>query len=1023
MNQPKRNLKIWIPIAAVVCFWLGDWMGHTYELTDGTTTHRLAAALNLNSLLLHPFRLSADAFSLGCGIATALMAGLIYLCVKYSKHRLMPQKEYGSARWGGPEDIAPFLDEDAQNNLPLTASESLSLSPKMKVTANDNYNRNKNVIVFGPSGSGKSYSVAGPQLLQFNSNYVLSDPKGELLQEYGNVLLSQGYKVKVFNLKDRDKSDHYNLFAYIKNEDDILVVTKNLVKNLKEDPTAKSTADPIWEEGMTALLEALIGYVFYELELEERNMNSVMTLLLMLESQGDGPNSVSQLDLLFDDLSINKPNSFAAKQYKLYKMAPGKTAQSINVSLGLRMSAFNIPSIANICADDTIDLRELGSEKKVALFVVTPDTTTAYNFLAAVMFQQCFQILVDIADHRPDKRLPRHLRFLLDEFPNIGMIPDFQILISTIRSRDIACTLIYQSLNQLKSQYKDDWATIYENCDSMIVLGAGGNPENLEFFSKALGKATIEVMNTSENKGSQGSYTKSYQALGRELMTPEEIRTMPRNWCLLMISGVAPFYSRKYNLKDGTYVINEEQAATVRRIFNLYAEGHGETTVAKMLIEENRKDGGGGLSWTASKVSRVLRKPTYKGYMTYNKSHIDDFLSHNRINHSEEDFVLVKGNFEPIVSEALWETCNQIRSKRAAFVKGKDGRAHKFGVSFPQNKWTKILFCDCGMRFQIEGYDKTANGGKNMRLICARSKMFKKKDAARALNGIPCPAPYASEWKLELMAREVFRTVWKENAEDILGLLRMLDANLNTTGTPNDGNQLENKLSALNEELDDLVSQRASRSITMDDFLSRSTEINNEIINVEGLLQSSIQEQRPKARLDMHSIEAALSDDASFPDGKIEPGFLDRYANRIVKSNNRYIWMLQLVNVQQIMPIQSERQPIAMVTYKSGVPYDIEQEQTGKQDKESAGPDCATICRPQDFFLNMSRTKRKRKLVEWLESCQENQVNVLDEKIPLLSFAVDFVTAYEYQKARGIKIHPGLWKDMRVDIFLVKKEN
>lgn len=240
----------------------------------------------------------------------------------------------------------------------------------MKVTANDNYNRNKNVIVFGPSGSGKSYSVAGPQLLQFNSNYVLSDPKGELLQEYGNVLLSQGYKVKVFNLKDRDKSDHYNLFAYIKNEDDILVVTKNLVKNLKEDPTAKSTADPIWEEGMTALLEALIGYVFYELEPEERNMNSVMTLLLMLESQGDGPNSVSQLDLLFDDLSINKPNSFAAKQYKLYKMAPGKTAQSINVSLGLRMSAFNIPSIANICADDTIDLHWLRMDMQVVSYIV-----------------------------------------------------------------------------------------------------------------------------------------------------------------------------------------------------------------------------------------------------------------------------------------------------------------------------------------------------------------------------------------------------------------------------------------------------------------------------------------------------------------------------------------------------------------------------------------------------------------------------------------------------------------------------
>ena len=551
MNQPKGNLKIWIPIAAVLCFWLGDWIGYTYELTEGTTTHRLAAALNLNSLLLHPFRFSVDAFSLGCGIATALMAGLIYLCVKYSKHRLMPQKEYGSARWGSPEDIAPFLDENAQNNLPLTASESLSLSPKMKVTANDNYNRNKNVIVFGPSGSGKSYSVAGPEILQFSSSLVLSDPKGELLDSYGNVLLSQGYKVKVFNLKDRDKSDHYNLFAYIKNEDDILVVTKNLVKNLKEDPTAKSTADPIWEEGMTALLEALLGYVFYELEPEERNMNSVMTLLLMLESQGDGPNSVSQLDLLFDDLSINKPNSFAAKQYKLYKMAPGKTAQSINVSLGLRMSAFNIPSIANICADDTIDLRELGSEKKVALFVVNARHNNRLQFFGRQLCSSsAFKFWWILQTIRPDKRLPRHLRFLLDEFPNIGMIPDFQILISTIRSRDIACTLIYQSLNQLKSQYKDDWATIYENCDSMIVLGAGGNPENLEFFSKALGKATIEVMNTSENKGSQGSYTKSYQALGRELMTPEEIRTMPRNWCLLMISGVAPFYSRKYNLKD-----------------------------------------------------------------------------------------------------------------------------------------------------------------------------------------------------------------------------------------------------------------------------------------------------------------------------------------------------------------------------------------------------------------------------------------------------------------------------------------
>lgn len=388
MNQPKRNLKIWIPIAAVLCFWLGDWMGHTYELTEGTTTHRLAAALNLNSLLLHPFRLSADAFSLGCGIATALMAGLIYLCVKYSKHRLMPQKEYGSARWGGPEDIAPFLDENAQNNLPLTASESLSLSPKMKVTANDNYNRNKNVIVFGPSGSGKSYSVAGPQLLQFNSNYVLSDPKGELLQEYGNVLLSQGYKVKVFNLKDRDKSDHYNLFAYIKNEDDILVVTKNLVKNLKEDPTAKSTADPIWEEGMTALLEALIGYVFYELELEERNMNSVMTLLLMLESQGDGPNSVSQLDLLFDDLSINKPK---APAYRV--------VDTIESPLQAGASALNYHDDF-----DTDAVQNAGLHMAVAQTVVEGNIMAAAADSAFVIGKQAGNILKDLKDETIDAK-------------------------------------------------------------------------------------------------------------------------------------------------------------------------------------------------------------------------------------------------------------------------------------------------------------------------------------------------------------------------------------------------------------------------------------------------------------------------------------------------------------------------------------------------------------------------------------------------------------------------------------------
>lgn len=502
--------------ASLGCFWLGNRAGLLYVSAAGTVTQRLAAAVNLSKIALHPLQLSPAPIPVCCGVGAILLAGLAYLCIKYSDHRLVPQKEYGSARWGTAADIAPFLHEKPSENIPLTATESLSLAMKMPVTAENNYNRNKNVIVFGPSGSGKSYSVAGPQLLQFNSNYVLSDPKGELLDTYGNVLVSQGYDVKVFNLKDRDKSDHYNPFAYIHDTDDIVVVAKNLIKNMKEEPRQKNTADPIWEEGSTSLLEALLAYVYFEQPPEMHNMNSVMELFVLMQHRY-GPQGRSQLDDIFEDLAMEKPASFAARQYGLYHMAPDKTAQSIDVSLGMRMSAFNIPSIMKICEDDTIHLEELASDKKVALFVVTPDTTTAYNFLAAVMFQQCFQILVHTADNREDHCLPRHVRFLLDEFPNIGMIPDFQILISTIRSRNIGCTLIYQSIAQLKSQYGDDWGTILENCDSELVLGGGNNPESLEFFGKQLGKRTIEVLNTTENLGAQGSFSKNYQVASREM--------------------------------------------------------------------------------------------------------------------------------------------------------------------------------------------------------------------------------------------------------------------------------------------------------------------------------------------------------------------------------------------------------------------------------------------------------------------------------------------------------------------------
>lgn len=394
--KEQRTKQILICLAASLgCFWLGNRAGLLYVSAAGTVTQRLAAAVNLSKIVLHPLQLSSAPIPVGCGVEAILLAGFAYLCIKYSGHRLVPQKEYGSARWGTAADIAPFLHEKASENIPLTATESLSLAMKMPVTAENNYNRNKNVIVFGPSGSGKSYSVAGPQLLQFNSNYVLSDPKGELLDTYGNVLLSQGYDVKVFNLKDRDKSDHYNPFAYIHDTDDIVVVAKNLIKNMKEDPRQKNAADPIWEEGSTSLLEALLAYVHFEQPPEMHNMNSVMELFVLMQHRY-GPQGRSQLDDIFEDLAMEKPASFAARQYGLYHMAPDKTAQSIDVSLGMRMSAFNIPSIMKICEDDTIHLEELASDKKVALFVVTPDTTTAYNFLAAVMFQQTESRIADL---------------------------------------------------------------------------------------------------------------------------------------------------------------------------------------------------------------------------------------------------------------------------------------------------------------------------------------------------------------------------------------------------------------------------------------------------------------------------------------------------------------------------------------------------------------------------------------------------------------------------------------------------
>lgn len=546
--RPQKIKPLRIIFAMALAFWLGNRMGMLYQTAEGSWLVKLTAAMDLAKLVQPPFRLDLQNIPVLWGLIAAMGVALVALYLHYNHHNLLPGKEHGSAVWGTPEDIKPFIDPVPENNIILTETEQLSMARHMKVSRDEDYNRNKNVLIFGGSGSRKTRGVIKPNLLQMSCNYVITDPKGELLESCGAALLENGYKVKILNLKDRDQSDHYNPFVYLHDGDDILKLTKNLIVNMKDDPSVKSSSDPIWEEGMTGLLEALFSYVLFEMEPPEQNMNSVMELFRLLEVKEDVPEYVSPLDLVFNELASRKPDAFAVKQYQIYKMAAPKTAQSINVSLGLRMSAFNIPSVAQLVSDDTLSLRDLGQDEKVALFIVLPDTTRAFNFLAAVMYQQLFDMLTLMADATPEKHLPRHCRFMLDEFANIGQIPDFQILISTIRSREMSVTIVYQSLAQIKSQYKDDWITIMDNCDSILFLGGTSNPDNLEFFSKLLGKSTIEILNASESRGSQGSYTKSYQALGRELMTPDEIRRDPRGWCVLILSGLPPFHSRKYDL-------------------------------------------------------------------------------------------------------------------------------------------------------------------------------------------------------------------------------------------------------------------------------------------------------------------------------------------------------------------------------------------------------------------------------------------------------------------------------------------
>lgn len=543
----KKTELIFCGVISALAFYLFNRIAAIFLLQTGNYFERINVAVDtiVPEITSRVFYLDMSKEALTVGLIGAVSVWLIYLYNAFQTKKYMPGKEHGSAEWGTAADIAPFKDKDQEQNILLTETEQLSMSDRMKRTREDDYNRNKNVLVIGGSGSGKTRFFVKPNLMQLHSSYVITDPKGSLIHETGKMFLDAGYRIKVFDLINRDKSDCYNPFEYLKTEDDILKLINNLISNTTS-PKSKNAGD-FWEKAETALLEAIFGYILFELVPEDQTMGTAMDMLRMAEVKENNENFKSQLDIIFDDLKEEDAESFAVKQYELFKFAAGKTAKSILVSVGTRLAAFNIPSIRRLVSTDTLELDRIGSER-TALFIILPDTDRSFNFLAAMMFQQMFDILIYRADNDYLGKLPFHVRCMMDEFANIGQIPQLEVLISTIRSRGISMDIILQNLAQIKNLYKDTWEVITGNCDSLLFLG-GMEQSTLEYISKLCGKATIDNRNSSETKGQNGSYSLQYQNLGRDLITPDEVGALKGRHCILKIRGCKPFRSQKYDIE------------------------------------------------------------------------------------------------------------------------------------------------------------------------------------------------------------------------------------------------------------------------------------------------------------------------------------------------------------------------------------------------------------------------------------------------------------------------------------------
>lgn len=506
-----------------------DLSGKLLSIGDGFT-----AALFSPWLSFHPTDLLI-------GIAGAVVLRMaVYLKGKNAK-KYRHGIEYGSARWGTAADIAPYMDKDFFQNIPMTQTERITMASRPK---QPKYARNKNILVIGGSGSGKTRFFCKPSLLQAHSSYVCTDPKGTLLPEIGTFLERKKYRIKCLNLINFRKSMKYNPLAYIRSEKDILKLVNALIMNTKGE--GEKSSEDFWVKAERLYYSALIGYIWYEATEEEKNFITLLDLINASEAREDDETYQSLVDLLFSQLEEREPDHFAVKQYRKFKMAAGKTLKSILISCGARLAPFDIKELRDLMEYDELELDTLG-DQKTALFVILSDTDSTFNFVAALMYSQLFNLLCDKADDFYGGRLPVHVRLILDEFANIGQIPNFDKLIATIRSREISASIILQSQSQLKTIYKDAADTIVGNCDSTLFLG-GKEKSTLKEISELLGKETIDLYNQSENRGSQVSHGLSYQKLGKELMTQDELAVMDGGKCIFMLRGVRPFLSDKYDL-------------------------------------------------------------------------------------------------------------------------------------------------------------------------------------------------------------------------------------------------------------------------------------------------------------------------------------------------------------------------------------------------------------------------------------------------------------------------------------------